>query len=1057
MRSHARIPLLALVVLALLALSAAAAQAAGFGVEKFVALDCSAGHEGCAQTTFGPFSEPNEPSKEEAEEQAFTQAGGHVPFGITDFKVNTEGELAKGNQKPVEGKAVTHIRTDVTPGLSTSPVAVPQCLAEDPEHKHEFGAKEAIPGTGFYTAPTCEGSTEIGENKATVYAGAAGDVPLHGTVYNLVQREGLASEFGVALELPKPLTEAVLKKAFAEHPLELPEPQKKATEEFLETQQYFGHTIIEGSVEWGVGTSLGRKGETGTNQGDYHDYFEIDVSPALPLISSRLVFFGNREHNGRGDFITNPTNCLDPKPKTLKLTDAEGTTATRTYTTPIGLSGCNLVPFEPSFGLTPATTANDQPNGFTTELGVTRHPAAGEIDASQLKTAVVQMPEGMTLNESAAAGLTDCTPAQARIHSPVAGVACPAASQLGTVSLEVPTLPAGSLTGAVYLGGPESGPITGPPYIVYLDAESARYGVSVRLKGEVIPNEATGQLTAVFSENPEQPFTRVTLHLKEGALAPVANPLVCGTAITTTSLTPFSGTGAKTPSSSFTVDSDGKGGACPSTPPFSLSQSTQNQNANAGGHTSYTFNLSRSDGQQRISQVKTILPAGLVGAIPLVTQCGEPQAKEGTCATSSQIGTATVQAGAGSTPFTFSGPVYLTGPYNGAPFGMSIAVPAIAGPFNLGVVVTRATINVDPLSARVIVTSVLPRIVKGVPIRIKNISVAVNKQGFLFNPTYCGALATESTLSGFTLVTGGITGTQSLTTPFSVTECGKLAFKPAFTAASNAKTSKANGASLETTINQPAGQANIRSVKVQLPIKLPSRLTTLQKACLAATFEADPFHCPSGSFVGGVRANTPTLPAKMTGPAILVSHAAAAFPDLDLVLEGNGVRVILVGNTNIKKGITTTTFASTPDVPVSSVTVNLPTGSHSALAAFGDLCASPLLMPTTIVGWNGSTIKQNTRIKVKGCGIRVLRRKVIGANAFITVQTFAGGRISGRGGSLSVVYRRVRGAAKVTIEVPLSRRGRHRHRPFSTRARVGFLPSNRAERASAAFASLRFR
>ena len=209
--------------------------------------------------------------------------------------------------------------------------------------------------------------------------------------------------------------------------------------------------------------------------------------------------------------------------------------------------------------------------------------------------------------------------------------------------------------------------------------------------------------------------------------------------------------------------------------------------------------------------------------------------------------------------------------------------------------------------------------------------------------------------------------------------------------------------------------------------------------------------------MGGVRANTPTLPAKMTGPAILVSHAAAAFPDLDLVLEGNGVRVILVGNTNIKKGITTTTFASTPDVPVSSVTVNLPTGSHSALAAFGDLCASPLLMPTTIVGWNGSTIKQNTRIKVKGCGIRVLRRKVIGANAFITVQTFAGGRISGRGGSLSVVYRRVRGAAKVTIKVPLSRRGRHRHRPFSTRARVGFLPSNRAERASAAFASLRFR
>jgi hypothetical protein len=1045
MSIRVRLWLLALVAGSLVAIAASPAQGA-VGIEKFVAVTCAEGFEECAEepagsTFFGPVSVPKEPSQAEAEAEGFTQAGGHVPLGITDFKLTTTGEVP--NEVPTG--VATHIRTDVAPGLATSPAAVPQC---DP---NAFGETEAIPGTGFYGKPNCLPETEVGENEATVYAGpTAGDVPLHGSVFNLVQRQGLASEFGVALELPVALTKGALEKAFAEkgHPL------GEATEKFLEEKQYFGHTLIEGNVEWGVGVTLGPKGEPGTNQGDYHDFFEINISPALPLIRSRLIFFGTR---GEGDFITNATSCPGNNTTTLKIAGTEGPPAARTYTTPIGLSGCNLVPFEPSFSVVPATSANDQPNGFTTELGLTRHPAAEEIDASQLKTAVVQTPEGMTLNESAAAGLTACTPAQARIHSPVAGVACPEASQLGTVSIEVPTLPPGSLAGNIYLGGPESGSITGPPFIVYLDAESARYGVSVRLKGEVIPNEATGQLTTVFSENPEQPFTKVTLHFKEGALAPLANPLVCGTAITATTLTPFSGTSAQTPASSFTVDSDGKGGACSSPLPFSVSQSTQNQNPNAGGHTSYTFNLSRSDGQQRISQVKTILPAGLVGAIPLVTQCGEPQAKEGTCATSSQIGTATVQAGAGPTPFTFSGPVYLTGPYNGAPFGLSIAVPAIAGPFNLGVVVTRATINVDPLTARVIVTSVLPRIVKGVPIRIKNISVAVNKQGFLFNPTYCGALATESTLSGFTLVTGGITGTQSLTTPFSLRECGKLAFKPAFTAASNAKTSKANGASLETTINQPAGQANIRSVKVQLPIKLPSRLTTLQKACLAATFEADPFHCPSGSFVGGVRANTPTLPAKMTGPAILVSHAAAAFPDLDLVLEGNGVRVILVGNTNIKRGITTTTFASTPDVPVSSVTVNLPTGSHSALAAFGDLCASPLLMPTTIVGWNGSTINQNTRIKVKGCGIRVLRRKVVGANAFITVQTFAGGRISGRGGSLSVVYRRVRGAAKVTIKVPLSRRGRHRHRPFSTRARVGFLPSNRAERASAAFASLRFR
>jgi hypothetical protein len=249
----------------------------------------------------------------------------------------------------------------------------------------------------------------------------------------------------------------------------------------------------------------------------------------------------------------------------------------------------------------------------------------------------------------------------------------------------------------------------------------------------------------------------------------------------------------------------------------------------------------------------------------------------------------------------------------------------------------------------------------------------------------------------------------------------------------------------------------MKSVTVQLPIALPSRLTTLQKACLAATFEANPFSCSSGAFVGTAKVNTPVLPVPMTGPAILVSHANAAFPDLDLVLEGDGVRVIVVGNTDIKKGITTTKFASTPDVPVSSVTVSLPTGPHSALAAFGNLCAKSLVMPTTLVAQNGVTIKQNTKIAVKGCAVSILRRKVVGSNAFLTVQTFSGGRISGGGGGLSTVYRRVRKGGTYTLKVPLSRAGRRRHRPFTTRVRVGFVPSNKAEHTSSASTTVRFR
>jgi len=1023
--------LLALLVGAIVVVPASAAQAA-VGIDKFVAVNCEEGFEKCAEepgpaTLFGPTTVPKEPSKAEAEAQGYTQAGGHVPFGITDFKVTTvvTGKPLPTTEAPTG--IVNHLRTDVAPGLATSPAAVPQCSGA------EFGETEALPGSGLFLASTCSPETEIGTNKATVYAGeSAGDVPLSGKVYNLVQREGLASEFGVALELPKPLTEAELFAIF------------KGSNPGVEKAQYFAHTLIEGNVEWG-------KEPNGTNEGDYHDYFEVHVSPALPLIRSRLVFNGRA---GNGSFITNATSCPGHNTTRLALTGTEESTVTRNYTTPVGLENCDLVPFDPTFGLTPGNTGHDEPDEVTTEVGIPRHTGATEIDSAQLKTATITLPEGMTLNPSAAAGLAACTPAQARIHSPEKGVACPAASELGTVDLNVPTLPDGSLKGKIYLGGPESGPITGPPYIIYLDAESDRYGVSVRIKGETIPNEATGRVTTVFDENPEQPFTTASLHFSRGALTPIANPLSCGSAVSTGTFVPFTTPEGATKAAVSLFTPTG----CPNPLPFALSQSTANQTSNAGAATNYTFSLTRPEGNQYLSQVKTTLPAGLVGLIPKVTQCTEAQASADQCPDSSQIGVAAAIAGSGPTPFTFTGGrVYLTGPYQGAPFGLSIVVPAVAGPFNLGNVTTRAKINIDPYTARVTTTANLPTIVKGVPIRLRGVTVSINKQGFLLNPTNCSALSTDSTLTGFT---PGVSGSviQNISTPFQVGNCNLLKFKPSFKAATSAKTSKANGASLETTINYVAGDANLKSVKVQLPKALPSRLTTLQKACTEAQFAADPFKCPSGSFVGGARANTPVLPSKLTGPAILVSHGGAAFPDLDLVLEADGVRTIVVGNTDIKKGITTTNFAATPDVPVSSVTVNLPVGPHSALAANTNLCKNPLTMPTTLTGQNGTVVKQNTKIKVNGCGVRVVGHKVVGKTARITVQTYAPGRISGKGKGLVTKFRKLSKAQKkVTLKVPLSRKGANRHRPFKVKVRIGFVPKAKGGAKSSAFVTVRFK
>jgi hypothetical protein len=352
----------------------------------------------------------------------------------------------------------------------------------------------------------------------------------------------------------------------------------------------------------------------------------------------------------------------------------------------------------------------------------------------------------------------------------------------------------------------------------------------------------------------------------------------------------------------------------------------------------------------------------------------------------------------------------------------------------------------------VIATSSLPTIVKGVPLRLKSLSVAVTRANFLFNPTSCAALSTDSTL------TSTFETSQSVSSPFQANNCGALAFKPSFKASTAAKTTKLSGASLQVNLSEAAHQANIKSVFAQLPVQLPARLTTLQQACPEATFKQNPRICPIGSLVGGATVTTPVLPGKLSGPAYLVSHGGLAFPDLDLILEGDGVHIVLTGNTNIKKGITSSTFASIPDVPVSSFALNLPIGPHSALAANGNLCAGRLAMPTTIVAQNGKQVKQSTTISVSGCPVRIVRHKVVGNTVVLTVQTYAPGRLSGKGNHLSSVSRSLKQAQKtVTLKVPLARAERRHKRPLKVRVRVGFVPKSKGEPSSIAYVTVRFK
>ena len=396
--------------------------------------------------------------------------------------------------------------------------------------------------------------------------------------------------------------------------------------------------------------------------------------------------------------------------------------------------------------------------------------------------------------------------------------------------------------------------------------------------------------------------------------------------------------------------------------------------------------------------------------------------------------------------------MYLTGPYNNGPFGISVVVPAAAGPFNLGNVVVRGSIRINPVTAQAsFVSNPLPTIVDGVPLRVKALDVTLDREDFTFNPTNCDSQH----------VTGTITSAQGASTavssPFAVTGCASLKFTPTISVSTTGSASKVNGASLTTKLVEPADalgtQANLAYVKVELPKTLPSRLSTLQKACTSAQFEANPAGCPATSDVGHAVVHTPLLPVPLEGPAIFVSHGGEAFPSLTLVLQGDGVTIDLVGTTFISKAeITSTTFKAVPDAPFSSFELMLPEGPYSALTTFlphesRDLCGQKLTMPTEFIAQDGAVVKQSTAIAVTGCApaIRVTGHKVKGRTATITVSVPAAGKLVATGKGLSQGSGKTGKAGTVTVKLTLTKGEvallhKHKGRKLTAKVKLTFTP-----------------
>ncbi|HTZ65224.1 MAG TPA: hypothetical protein VMB51_14065, partial [Solirubrobacteraceae bacterium] len=474
-------------------------------------------------------------------------------------------------------------------------------------------------------------------------------------------------------------------------------------------------------------------------------------------------------------------------------------------------------------------------------------------------------------------------------------------------------------------------------------------------------------------------FSELELRLFPGPRASLASPALCGTYPTSASFTPWSypfqaPLSLESSAGEFTVGSGPGGTPCPRGEPFAPALSAGSEDRQAGAFSEFTLGLERPDGNQPLSAISLKLPAGAAAMLSHVTPCPEPQASLGSCGPESQIGQASASAGVGPDPYTEQGAVFITGPYQGAPFGLSIVTPAVAGPFDLGDVVVRSKIEVDPHTAQVTISSPVPTFIQGVgrsstgiPLQLQRLQVDVDRPDFEYNPTSCEPKHVEATLDG------AGNGVEQVSIPFQVAGCQGLPFKPGVSAVTRGKTSKADGASLGLTFKSRVGEAHVARTVLTIPSTLPARLTTIQKACVAATFEANPAACGEGSDIGTAVVHTPVLKNPLSGPIYLVSHGNAAWPDAELVLQGEGVTVILDGQTAIKKGVTTSSFLSVPDAPFESVEATLPEGPHSALTTnlplkdHYSLCGQHLAIPTALTGQNGTAITASVKVSVQGC------------------------------------------------------------------------------------------
>ncbi len=898
----------------------------------------------------------------------YEQAAGHPPIGFTQYIIRHDDVLSPFGllqpiEEPIAGRSIKTLRIDTPTGLTVNPEATPRCPLAD------FERIVVVEGKPL-RIPNCPPETIVGREEVTLVVNTAGVVPApsppfpagsflpkgfvlppdpaKGTrvpVYNIEPKEGEPALFGFVIAFEKVV--------------------------FLETE-----------VAW---------------ESDYHGSFVIKPPPPsapFSTLKSRLVSLGR---SGDGTFLTLPTTCFDPATGVYSTFFRAESVEEPNPNFPIGstrveaklppgvrIEGCDKVPFEPSLEVSPGTDRVNSPAAPAVTVKLPFRPNPEGLEQSHVRNADVVLPAGMGLNPSAAPGLQACTNEQFAkgTRNPVT---CPLGSKIGTAEVETQPLPAGALKGNVYLGQQIGrDPTSGEMYRIFINPKSDRYGIDVRLIGNIKADPATGQLTTSLRENPQVPFESVTLKFDQDK-GVLTSPPTCGPNQTTSRMEPWARPGTfETPSSEFKLALLPNGGPCPETlagRPFDVTFKAGPRKAKARAYSPVDVTITRPDGAQEIKRVNVKLPSGMVAKLRGVKYCPEQNIDAGRnqsgaeviakpiCPDNSFVGTTGIDSGSGPNPLHVNGNVYLAGPYKGAPVSLVFVTPAVAGPFDLGVVIVRVALNVNPETARVhAVSDTIPDVFGGAKLGIRKIDVSVTRKKFTLNPTNCrkSKIASDIFGGGANPLDPASWSKTSPATKFRAKKCGKLKFRPSFHAkilGGENQTHRTANPKFRAVLDARKNDANVRRAAFILP-----RATILDQAhirtiCTKVQLAAN--DCPRKAIYGHAKATSPLIKGRLKGPVYLTS-SKNLLPDLLVDLRGQ-VNIHLRGAILSENGRLKTVFRKVPDVAVNKFTLTMKGGERGLLVNSVDLCDRPRAGFLNLKAQNGDRVKKNLRLNIPAC------------------------------------------------------------------------------------------